>query len=212
MWQYVIATVSSVLVLASAVPLYVGILLGAQRLNPRRWITCAVTALAMAVAYGYIAPRVSIGPPICIFLNSMIAFICMTWATRRQACGVDVFGVVIVWLSLAVGGVALATFLSKMPSAAPYVLYAVMTFDVWIVSGTMRRLMREPDPEDSWMDVLWGAGYGVGALGITDHTVAAWSLPIYMCLLAVTLVLFVRPQRMRLARGSEKLPEGGGVS
>ena len=208
MWQYVIAVVSSLVVLGGALPLYVGILLGERRFAGTAWIICSATALVMAIAYCHTAPLAYVGPSICTFVNTLIAFACMTWATHRGICSTAVFGMVITWIGLAVGGLALATFFSKMPSAAPYVLYSAMAFDAWIISGILRRLMREPDFEGMWADAVCGMGYVVGMLGITEHTLATWALPIYMSLVSVVFVSLVYFQRMRLVKDGDKSPEG----
>lgn len=208
MWQHVIATVSSLLVLVGAVPLYVGIFLGTRRLTFGSWMICSATALTIAVAYGHVAPLVNIGPPICMFVNALIAFVCMTWAMRHQDGGVEVFGIATIWLCLAVGGITLTAYLSSKPSAAPYVLYGAMAFDAWIVSGSIRRLMRESDPDGALTDVLFGVGYVVSMFGITEHTVATWALPIYMGSVSFMFVVLVYFQRIRASAGEAKSVEG----
>ena len=208
MWQYVIAVVSSLVVLGGALPLYVGILRGERRLTGTAWIICSATALVMAIAYCHTAPLAYVGPSICTFVNTLIAFACMTWATRRGICSTAVFGMVITWIGLAVGGLALATFFSKMPSAAPYVLYSAMAFDAWIISGILRRLMREPDSKGALADAVCGSGYAVGMFGITEHSMATWALPIYMSFVSLVFISLVQWRRTYPLKGGSMPSEG----
>ena len=106
------------------------------------------------------------------------------WTKRNKQCA---------WLAIV--GFGLYLVLGANPELAQWSLYWMIGVELVVLLPTLDQVYRKPLSDVPLPWVVFGLSYGVTGFMITEHTVANWSLPIYMfgsCLAVATPLIYRR--------------------
>lgn len=83
-------------------------------------------------------------------------------------------------LFLALVGYFLWYLFHKEPEVAPWSMYWMISVDLFALWPTWRQVRENPFSDKPLPWIIFGCGFGLSGLAITEHTLTNWALPIYM--------------------------------
>lgn len=174
--EEVIGPISALIVFLSAIPYGWRVFQRKIQPNVVGWSIWSFIGLTLLITYDSSGAKDNIWPAVFGFTNPCLITILAVWRGERK--WPEWFE--IVCLVFGVSSLTMWWFMRNEPSLAQYALYMAMIADTWALVPTVVMLWRRPELDRPMMWWLFGFGYGLGIFAITDHTIANYSLPVYM--------------------------------
>jgi len=190
----IIGIVAGILAIGGYIPYIMAILRGETQPNRATWFIWTIVGGLLAFSYLYEGDQNSIWLPLGYFLGPLIiAFLSLrygyaTWTKLDTFCIIAAMISIIPW---------------ALSHDATITLVANVLIDSTGAIPTLVKTYREPETEDLTAWVIFFIANTLQLFAISMWNIAAL-YPIYLFLLAATMVVFIlRPRLTRISRGNE---------
>lgn len=151
--------------------------------NPVSWLIWMSSGVGMCVtAYSAEATAV-FWTSVVNAATPTLVFLIVLFKLKAKVAGVD--SKEKLCLFLAVCGYIVWIQYKDVPELAQYALYWMIIVDGIGLSSTIRQVYRDPTSDKPIAWVIFGFGFALATLEITDHTLANWAMPIYSVIGAI---------------------------
>jgi len=151
------------------------------------WILWSFIGISLLLTYNSSGAESNVWPAVFGFTNPTLIVILLLWKRNNEIGkieGLDKY-------CLLFGLISLASwfYFRSNPKLVQYSLYVGLVADLFAAISTIKFVWKNPIEERPFAWVCYSIGYGLGMLAITEHTIANYSLPIYMCIGSMTISL-----------------------
>ena len=184
----VIGLLSGSIVIVSIVPYASRTYQAKIRPNPTSWALWAAIGGAILATYKSSGAEANVWPAVFGFSNTLLITTLIIWRKGKwERPTMTEWICIVVCLST----IALWAVVHDNQGLAQFALYLAIIADVCAMIPTWILVWNQPDADRPFAWGMFGIGYGLGALAITEHTFANYALPAWMVLgsFVVTMIL-----------------------
>ena len=185
--------ISGLIVALSAIPYGIRVYQRKIRPNMVGWSIWAFIGLALLLTYESSGAKANVWPAVFGFLSPSAIAILAIWRGERERP--KWYEIMCAFFGLF--SIGLWYFLRADKELAQYALYTAIVADIWAFIPTIIWVLRHPEHDRPLMWGMFGFGYGISIFAITDHTIANYSLPVYMFFSAMLVATILAKHRIR---------------
>lgn len=194
-----VGLISGILVFASIIPYGIRTYQGKIKPNMTSWTIWSVVGFALLLTYKSSGAGANVWPAVFGCLNPTIITL---FALRHRNKWEKATWIDKSCLILGIMAIIAWCFVHNNKTMATYTLYVSIAADACASIPTIYLVWRKPEVDRPFAWILFAVGYGLGALAITEHTLANYILPMYMMIgtlfISIPLVLYRVKQKTPL--------------
>jgi hypothetical protein len=194
----VIGKISGFLVLLSIIPYAWRVVQGKIKPNIIGWSLWSFVGLSLLLNYKNIGAEDNIWAAITGFTNPLLIALIAIWkkGEKIKPNKLEYFCIL-----FCVASIVLWWFWLGNETYSQYALYIAIIADAFAAVPTAFFVLKNPREDRPLMWFLFAIGYGLNMLAIKEHNLANYSLPIYMLLMSILVLIPLIRYRLK-----EKIP------
>jgi hypothetical protein len=160
--------------------------------EPTSWLLWSAIGLVLLLTYKSSGAKDNIWPAVFGFTNPTLVFI-LIMARQKGRLEKITEKTDMYCLTIGIASLILWAFMRKNPQLVQFALYVAIIADLFAAIPTIISYWKNPNEDRPFAWGLFSIGYGLAIFAISEHTIANYALPLYMCAgsMSVTLILSV---------------------
>lgn len=196
--QFTMGILSLLLILTSGAFHCTRVWQGKIQVNPMSWLVWFGVSFAILISYKSVGATYNYYSAIGNVIFPGINFIL---SLKQKFTKLDRWD--IACCGLGIVSIILWYFTHSTPETVQYANYLAILADLCAIIPTYRLVKSNPMVEKPLPWIVFSIGFGLSIFAITEHTIANYVLPIYMCL-GAGVIAFIQVQYRLKTKNTEK--------
>ncbi|PIR95845.1 hypothetical protein COT93_00195 [Candidatus Falkowbacteria bacterium CG10_big_fil_rev_8_21_14_0_10_37_18] len=190
----IIGKISGILVLLSAIPYAWRVFQGKIKPNIVGWSLWSFIGLSILLNYQNIGAEDNIWPAIFSFTNPLIITLLAIWKKGEK---IKLNRIEYFCAFFSIASIILWWYWLGNNNYSQYALYIAIIADAFAAIPTAIYVLKNPGGDRPFMWLIFAIGYGLAMLSIKEHNLANYSLPVYMCIMAIIVSIPLIKYRLK---------------